>query len=709
MQGLAARREEERMVGWVAVLALALVAVVTDGKELRGWEDGEGRWLLEALERSSLGECRDVLREVLASDAGERRAWSETLSEGAWLDFGMVGGWQASFDRWVVRGAQCQNWGRSRERRGEKWEFCYGRGGSRMLGVCLPNRCHSLRLEALKLWKQRSTAAANFSEPETRIEEMEGSCLQQRYSYTDMMAFLGYLALFGPYSFCLFVTVVDLWMRRGNRGQQRSWPERFLFSWSLVETGRRLVALPRGAASGSGISCVFGVRSLAMLWVMLGHSHMALLWNLADKRPHAAAVAKNPGFMPFVSYTLSVDVFFLLSGLLTAYNWFRRVESSEEEVTWRSWSHWFTFYRRRLVRIWPLYIYHVLHAALINPKMGFRPLLAFTEELHNCQRNWWRNLLFINQWYVNSGSCTKWTWYIGADMTLFAVCPLWLLLLRRSRRLGLGLIALAALAATVARVAVSFHYNLPPLRAAVIILGESNAPFNPREWENFAYLYTKPWAKLPVYLVGVVVGYALSQPYCRKQVEGLRGSRVCLGTAAALGAMGWSVFGGYWAWEGANSGLYLAHNLLLSGVGRTAWAMGVAWLVALCHGGRAVWLSRVLGCRVFLVLANISYAVYLVHVMIVVLIWMHWPGWPQEWRGFGPFFLTFFVAQIPASLAVATAMTLCFEFPTSILEGKILQWMEQRKKNSNERPLSPSPTDNFLPPSSLSPTKEQRL
>lgn len=51
---------------------------------------------------------------------------------------------------------------------------------------------------------------------------------------------------------------------------------------------------------------------------MVGHSLVNMTFHMKDKSAFVAA-AQGPEFMPFAAYSLSVDIFFLLSGLLTAF------------------------------------------------------------------------------------------------------------------------------------------------------------------------------------------------------------------------------------------------------------------------------------------------------------------------------------------------------------------------------------------------------
>jgi hypothetical protein len=40
----------------------------------------------------------------------------------------------------------------------------------------------------------------------------------------------------------------------------------------------------------------------------------------------------------------------------------------------------------------------------------------------NCKLNWWKNLLFIQNFFPLDQMCMSWSWYVATDFQLFALC-----------------------------------------------------------------------------------------------------------------------------------------------------------------------------------------------------------------------------------------------------------------------------------------------
>jgi peptidoglycan/LPS O-acetylase OafA/YrhL len=60
-----------------------------------------------------------------------------------------------------------------------------------------------------------------------------------------------------------------------------------------------------------------------MVWVVIGHSYQtagAFMDNFAEM---SAQLQASFLALPITNFTLSVDTFFVISGCLTAFNWFR--------------------------------------------------------------------------------------------------------------------------------------------------------------------------------------------------------------------------------------------------------------------------------------------------------------------------------------------------------------------------------------------------
>lgn len=94
-------------------------------------------------------------------------------------------------------------------------------------------------------------------------------------------------------------------------------------AFSIRANARRLLKKPSGQ---DVIGCVYGLRFLAMLWTVVGHSYAALramLSNYDSLVDSLRASVITQGLI--INFSLSVDAFFLLSGALTAYSWFNKI------------------------------------------------------------------------------------------------------------------------------------------------------------------------------------------------------------------------------------------------------------------------------------------------------------------------------------------------------------------------------------------------
>lgn len=59
----------------------------------------------------------------------------------------------------------------------------------------------------------------------------------------------------------------------------------------------------------------------------------------------------------------------------------------------------------------------------------FSPALA---DHVNCNQYWWRNILFINNFYPLTEMCMMWSWYLANDMQFYIIAMVLLILSTRS-------------------------------------------------------------------------------------------------------------------------------------------------------------------------------------------------------------------------------------------------------------------------------------
>lgn len=68
-----------------------------------------------------------------------------------------------------------------------------------------------------------------------------------------------------------------------------------------------------------------------------------------------------------------------------------------------------------------------------------------------CKKNWWRNLLFIHNYFGFSEMCLTHTHHLGIDTELFAVAPLMILAMWKWPRKGMTALLVLCFIGTAAR------------------------------------------------------------------------------------------------------------------------------------------------------------------------------------------------------------------------------------------------------------------
>lgn len=125
------------------------------------------------------------------------------------------------------------------------------------------------------------------------------------------------------------------------------------------------------------------------------HKSMATLFRPFINRTAMTSRLSNPFLLVYASAaSLYTDVFLMLSGLLTVYTFVGRLQKGKTIVLWRE-------IVDRYFRIIPSVIFLILFCTFILPHLGSGPMwnLVVTSHADICKKNWWRNLLFLQNWF----------------------------------------------------------------------------------------------------------------------------------------------------------------------------------------------------------------------------------------------------------------------------------------------------------------------
>jgi peptidoglycan/LPS O-acetylase OafA/YrhL len=164
------------------------------------------------------------------------------------------------------------------------------------------------------------------------------------------------------------------------------------------------------------IHALTGLRAVAAVWVVLFHYRDDVV---------ALAPASRPLLPVMSAGYLGVDVFFVLSGFVLAYNYAEGLGrwAPREAVA---------FVRNRVARVWPVHVVTLNLDLLLAWAVG---ALGVTAGGHRRTASaYLQNVTMTHQWFTDRSSFNAPAWSISAEWAAYLACPLLLLALARVRR-----------------------------------------------------------------------------------------------------------------------------------------------------------------------------------------------------------------------------------------------------------------------------------
>uniref|UniRef100_A0A0N5AHJ5 Acyl_transf_3 domain-containing protein n=1 Tax=Syphacia muris TaxID=451379 RepID=A0A0N5AHJ5_9BILA len=560
-------------------------------------------------------------------------------------------------DRWLFRAFEClQAAGETAYSKSEyPLHFCFGYNAERekdtnntAYGICIPSVCYDDRRQLLNKWRH---VTSNVTYDLDYI-----ACTKSRHDKQWYQKFIPVLEFGLNFLFILIVVVATIYHYRKGE-QTKSLVIQVLLAFSAKKNFKKLVTMPKDAQST--ITCMFGMRFLSMCWTLIGHSFIfvqAYIKNVDEYKNDMV----NPFFNQWITnFTLSVDTFFVLSATLTAYIWFKQMNKCPHgsEPTWTSWGYWLRYYRHRVIRLWPAYIYALVDVGARTALQHYHPMWPPTDPAVQCPKYWWQNILFVNS--ILDNRCMPWTWYIGTEFIFYLLSPIFLLTLRSSANAGILLSTAVIAASSMLNVIGMVAYNFPPTQ----MLWKQPKIFSADFIQHHLVMYIKPQYRIGSYIVGLLLGYYLAynqklavpnQPTFRFKF---------IGWVSASIAGFWSIFGLYPSLQGWNMPIY---HLIFGALHRTVFALAISWLIYACHSGMGGIVNTILSLKFLLPLSSLCYSVYLFHMVMVVFTYLLVP-FPIIYTSKWPIFLHCFV-QLLLSYVLGISCSMLSELPALNLE-----------------------------------------
>lgn len=352
--------------------------------------------------------------------------------------------------------------------------------------------------------------------------------------------------------------------------------------------------------SPDDIESVHGIRAISALLLLLAHKSMALFFNPYMNR---TVMAEDLG-RSWTSFArgacIHTDPFIMISGLLTSYSFYKELEHKKRLDIPRE-------YLSRLMRLVPNLVALILFCTFILPWIGTGPLWNQVVRHHSdiCKNTWWRNLLFIHNYFGFETMCLTHTHHLGIDTQLFALSPFFVYTVWRWPQIGLSVLTGIAAISTALRYSVTYSKHL----SHFVVFGSSVRQL----FQTADLSYTLPAHRATVYVMGIALGLGLR--YCGRDFR-LKKMHLTLGWTAAVVCFYMSIISPahmasrhyiYNTTEAANFAAFVP----------ITWCLFTAWIIFISYIGHGGLLGHMLSWRGFLVTTRLSYALYLIQFPIL--------------------------------------------------------------------------------------------
>ncbi|XP_015434936.1 PREDICTED: nose resistant to fluoxetine protein 6-like [Dufourea novaeangliae] len=295
------------------------------------------------------------------------------------------------------------------------------------------------------------------------------------------------------YASLFFMTILALTIVAAYYDHYKIPASELLLSFSLKRNFKKLVSLERGQ---NDIATLHGIRAINALMLLLAHKSMALFFNPYTNRTEMSEYLGKPWTVIGRAASLYTDPFIMLSGLLTSYCFVGKLRRTGNLNVKDE-------YISRLIRLVPSLAALMVLCTYVIPYVGSGPQwnLVVTEHANICKRTWWRNFLFIHNYFGFESMCLTHTHHLGIDTQLFILSPMMVLLLYKTPKTGTIILTLCAVFSTLLRYFVTHFKQLNNY----VFFGTSIKQL----FDTADFSYTLPSHRLTVYIIGVLVGYLL--------------------------------------------------------------------------------------------------------------------------------------------------------------------------------------------------------
>ncbi|ULU03749.1 hypothetical protein L3Y34_016906 [Caenorhabditis briggsae] len=349
-------------------------------------------------------------------------------------------------------------------------------------------------------------------------------------------------------------------------------------------------------------------RFIAILWVMLNHTGSEGRIDILERLPSAdafkSAMHDHPIFGALMGNSaLGVEIFLVLSGLLAARSWLRNADQPFL-------NHWRSFITRRLLRLAPsMFIFVYIAAGPIMEAL----LPRYSSSMVSACGFWGilSHVTFTSNWQ-STPTCMGYLWYLGLDMQLYMVAPIFLNLLHKSPKRGMILTTVTIIASMFIRAGYCTAYgtcNKSDVDIPFISYPGQDAETLKSIYAGLWDMYSRPYTKCGPFLIGLLLGYVT---FSSQHIMSAATSKALFrGSLFVAIVTIYAILPEYWNPDAGNT----VYNTIYTAVFRSVFALAIAGMIAALYFRQEYRPTH----PIFAILAKLTYNAYLLHMPVVYI------------------------------------------------------------------------------------------
>jgi peptidoglycan/LPS O-acetylase OafA/YrhL len=428
-----------------------------------------------------------------------------------------------------------------------------------------------------------------------------------------------------------------------------------------------------------------GVRYLSTAWVVFGHTFFVSLLIGYKNSIDVPYLVTEWKYAILLAGPYSVDVFFFLSGFFLNYGLQKYFNKKAAINKFKV----FTFiFINRYLRLLPLYLFAIFGMTYILPFIGNGPNYEKSESVNAaCPTYFWRNLLFIQNFFPAAQMCSGVTWYLANDMQFFLLSLIIFLILSARKTLRMIVFGFIYISTSVFSIYISLYHKYRFMDIAHGA-GDDNSSFDT--------FYDKPWTRISPYIIGLFFCdlFLESPVYIKNQknlsekyeqeslIKKINNFFIRSNFAStlifiiSLMLINFAVF--------INTivnryDLPLIYNALFSTFNKQIFVFGLGCILHLTFLNKFTFIRSILSIPLFSCISRVTYGIYLIHYYI--LVYFFFSADSQFYLKFGNF-VYLSIGFFNMSMTISLVVTILIESP--IINGiKLLLEGDKHEKDHN--------------------------